>query len=106
MATFNDTQRAEITALIANAVRDAFATQVTRIQGPSGPPGPQEPPGEAVKTTFTGTRWNPNKVGYFDPYLPIIYEEDDIVTVGKEIYYRNVFLFVERAKDLSQVKEV
>ena len=26
MATFNDTQRAEITTLIANAVRDAFAT--------------------------------------------------------------------------------
>ena len=28
----------------------------------------------------------------------------DLVTIGKDAYYRNVFLFTERVKDLTTVK--
>ena len=106
MARFSDVQRAEIATLITNTVRNAFATNAARAQGPPGPPGPQEPPGEAVKITFTGTRWDPSKVEYFDPHLPTTYGDGNIVTVGKKKHYRNVLLFVERAKDLARVKGV
>ena len=32
------------------------------------------------------------------------YGEGEVVTVGKDVYYRSVILFVERIKDLASVK--
>ena len=38
-------------------------------------------------------------VGFFDPTLDESYGPGDVVQVGRDVYYRNVYLFVERIKD-------
>ena len=39
-------------------------------------------------------RWNQSDLGYFDPHLDKAHGEDEIVSVGKDVYYRNVVLFI------------
>lgn len=41
-------------------------------------------------------RWNQSDLGYFDPHLDRVYGKDEIVLVGKDVYYRNVILFIQR----------
>ena len=48
----------------------------------------------------TTERWNQADLGYFDPHLDKAYEEGEIVSVGKDVYYRNVVLFVQRLQSL------
>ena len=60
-------------------------------------PDPQEP------STPTGT-WHSSDIGYFDPLLDKAYGEGELLTVGKDTYYRNVHLFVERIKDIAMIK--
>ena len=77
-------------------------------------PGPQGPPGEAGPAGVDGVdgappgqpRWNPSDLGFFDP----MYESKSVNTgsplehTGKETYFRDVHLFIERAKDLAVTK--
>lgn len=44
----------------------------------------------------TTERWNQADLGYFDPHLNRAYGEGEIVSVGKDVYYKNVELFVQR----------
>lgn len=37
---------------------------------------------------------------YFDPYLDKAYEKDEIVLVGKNMYYKNIVLFIQRFQSL------
>ncbi len=39
-------------------------------------------------------------MGYFDPHLDRAHGEGEIVSVGKDVYYRNVILFVQRLQSL------
>lgn len=39
-------------------------------------------------------RWNQADLVYFDPHLDRVHEEGEIVSVGKDVYYRNIVLFV------------
>lgn len=68
--------------------------------GPVGPPGP---PG-ANGNGNGDNRWNAADLGFFDPHLDKSYGEGEVVTVGKDTYYRSPILFVERIRDLSTVK--
>ena len=43
-------------------------------------------------------------IGFFDPNLFINYGEDEVVLVGKKLYYRNIILFTKRIKDLVIIK--
>lgn len=43
-------------------------------------------------------RWNEADLGYFDPHLDRAYSEGEIVSVGKDVYYRNVILFVQHCR--------
>lgn len=45
-------------------------------------------------------RWNQANLGYFDPYLDRVYGKGEIVSVRKNIYYRNMVLFVQRLQSL------
>lgn len=45
-------------------------------------------------------RWNQANLGYFDPYLDRAHGEDEIVLVGKDVYFRNIVLFVQRVQSL------
>ena len=49
---------------------------------------------------ITTKRWNQAELGYFDPHLDRAHGEVEIVLVGKDIYYRNVVLFVQRLQSL------
>ena len=43
-------------------------------------------------------------MNYFDLFLNKSYEEGEIVTVEKDVYYRSVILFVKRIHNLAAVK--
>ncbi len=45
-------------------------------------------------------RWNQVDLGYFNPYFDRAHKEDKIVLVEKDVYYRNVMLFVQRLQNL------
>ena len=45
-------------------------------------------------------RWNQADLGYFDPHLDRAHGEGEIVSVGKNVYYRNVVLFVQPLQSL------
>lgn len=49
----------------------------------------------------TDTRWRIDNVGFFDPLAP---GQEEIVFVGRDIYYRLVQLFVKRVKDIALIK--
>lgn len=45
-------------------------------------------------------RWNQADRGYFDPHLDRAHEEDEIMSVEKDVYYRNVVFFIQCLKHL------
>lgn len=42
----------------------------------------------------TTERWNQAALSYFDPHFNKAYGKSEIVLVGKDVYYKNVVLFV------------
>ena len=50
-------------------------------------------------------QFRPDEIGYFDPHLSSEFGEGDMVQVGKDTMYRNVHLFISRAKSIAQSKE-
>ena len=68
------------------------------------PPDPDATPkslptGDSLPKAST-ERWNQADLGYFDPHLDRAHREGEILSVGKNVYYRNVVLFVERLQSL------
>ena len=57
------------------------------------------PDGDSLPKAST-ERWNQADLGYFDPHLDRAHGEGEIVSVGKDVYYRNVVLFVQRFQSL------
>jgi hypothetical protein len=43
-------------------------------------------------------------VGYFDPDLDESHGDRDIVIIGKDLWFRDVFLFTDRLKDVAITK--
>ncbi len=114
--------------LIASVVTSAVATAVSSIQAkyeskilslremiekslllrdfPSAtpPPDPDVAPkahsGANPLPKSTTKRWNQADLGYFDPHLDRAHGEGEIVLVGKDVYYRNIVLFVQRLQSL------
>ena len=95
MATFSDAQMAQIRAM--------FAEQIQNNTGPTGPQGETGPPGPPGNASGI-PQWRPEDIGYFDPKLPDSYGTGPMVRDGKDIWYRNVHLFIERIKDLVNTK--
>ena len=97
---------ADLRDMINGAVAAAVQNQQPQ-PGPPGPPGPQGDPGQPGADGQSGggaDRWNAADLGFFDPHLDKSYGGGDIVTVGKDLYYRSVILFVERIKDIVSTK--
>ena len=76
--------------------------------GPPGPPGPAGPAGPATDgTSSSQARWNPAELGFFDP----MYDGKSVSTgagiehAGKDTYFRDVHLFIERAKQFAITKD-
>ena len=69
-------------------------------QGERGERGEPGPPGNGSE------RWNPGEIGFFDP----MYDGKSVITgnpiehTGKDTYFRDVHLFIERIKDMAAIK--
>ena len=50
------------------------------------------------------THWKMNKISLFNPHLNKSYEEGEIVTVEKNIYYQSIMLFIEHIWDMITIK--
>lgn len=44
--------------------------------------------------------WNEANLSYFDSHLDKAHGEEEIVSVGKDVYYKNMVLFVQRLQSL------
>ena len=50
------------------------------------------------------THWKMNKISLFNPYLNKSYEEGEIITVEKNVYYQSVMLFIKHIWDIIIIK--
>jgi hypothetical protein len=105
MATPTFTE-AQVQDLIARAI-----AQAGLHRGPTGPPGPQGQQGEqgqrgeSIGGNGNGNNltWKIEELGYFNPNLPDP-KDQPIKTVGSQTHYRDVYVFVDRLKDLASIK--
>ena len=101
MSDFTEAQQ----RTIAEIVRQVLAAQSASSSGPQGPSGEPGPPGLDGAGNGT-TRWNAGDLGFFDPLYDgkSASNSEAITHTGKDTYFRDVHLFIERAKDLATVK--
>ena len=60
-----------------------------------------------IKPSFTTVKSMPfraDEVDYFNPNLDETQGEGDIVTISKDLWFRDVFLFTDRLKDVANTK--
>ena len=68
---------------------------------PPNPNGsPKALPGGDSLMKASAKRWNQADLDYFDPHLDRAYGKGEIVSVGKDVYYRKVMLFIQRLQSL------
>lgn len=96
---FTEAQLAQLRQILADSARNP----------PQGPPGPPGPPGHDSQNVNNGGNGRPapfkaEEVGFFDPHLATSFGPGDTVIVGKDVYFQDVHLFLERAKDQSHTK--
>jgi hypothetical protein len=64
---------------------------------------PAVTPAFEPSASFKSIPFRADEVGYFDPDLDAN-AEGDMVTVGKDLWFRDVFLFTDRLKDIATTK--
>ena len=69
---------------------------LSAIPPPSPVAIPKAHPGADFLPKTTTERWNQSDLNYFNPHLDQAHGEGEIILVEKDIYYRNVVLFVQR----------
>ena len=62
------------------------------------------PTTDSLPKTLT-ERWNQANLGYFDPHLDKANSKDEIVLIGKDVYYRNLVLIVQRLQSLITFRD-
>ena len=68
------------------------------------PPNPDATPkallgGDPLSKAST-ERWNQADLGYFNLYLNTAHGKNEIVLLGKNVYYKNVVFFIQRLQSL------
>jgi len=86
-----------------NAVADSIQANPGQLRGPPGPTGPTGPPGIG-SGGGPGVHWRPEEVGFFFPDLNAAYGSGDVVTIGKETFFRNLSTFLDRLNDMVQLR--
>ncbi len=61
---------------------------------------------EAVFTTFKKFSFRASDVEFFDFQLDFSYDSSDVVQVDRDLYYKNVYLFVKRVKNVVIMSDV
>ena len=49
-------------------------------------------------------RQNPLDLGYFNLYLDKLFDKGEIITINKDTYFRNIFLLINRIRNVTKVK--
>ena len=91
--------KAKLAAAVAEAVQKALANQN------AGQQSAQSLLRMSESTTSTLLAFKLEEIGYFNPELDIHYGEGDIITVSKDLYTRDMHLFVNWIKDAVGLKE-
>lgn len=85
----------------------ALQALIGGIRSTPGPAGPAGPPGPTGVTEGSGpNRWNAAEIGFFDPH----YDGKTAATAsavehtGKDTYFRDVHVFIERCRDMAAIK--
>lgn len=108
----NESQPIDIDAIITNAIA-RYVREHPPTQGAPGPPGPPGDPGQpgqdgvaAVGVRNDTPRFIAADVGFFDPFYDG--KSSDIASgmehAGKDTYFRDVTMFIDRLKDVARVK--
>ena len=94
---FSKAQRAELRAMLA---------EIRGVPGPPGPPGPQGDPGPATVANGAAERFNPDNVGFFDPFYnsKTVDTAPAIKHAGKSTFFRDIHRFIDRVKDVARAK--
>jgi hypothetical protein len=85
-----------------NRLADHLRANPGGLRGPRGPTG-------AAGAAGAGTgeqhgHWRADEVGFFFPDLHPSYGTSDIVTIGKDSFYRNASVFLSRLDDVVKLK--
>jgi hypothetical protein len=65
-----------------------------------------ETTGDAIASMIKKNAFRASNVGFFDSQLDSFYGSGDVVQVERDLYYRDVYLFVERVKDVVIMSDV
>jgi hypothetical protein len=99
--------RAEFTSRFDTIERRLDSLENASVQPPAPAPAPAIVPTiiPTIEPSFTTVKlilFRADEVGYFDPDLDA--DEGDMVTIGKDLWFRDVFLFTDRLKDIVTIK--
>jgi hypothetical protein len=114
-AVFSTEQSAAIQQIMMQTLDSYFTRPENRPQGPPGPegprgprgqPGPQGPQGPSNGTNGGNPPWRPDEVGFFDPDLDDseVIGRGNFVYLGNHPYIRDVYVFIDRIKDVARQK--
>jgi hypothetical protein len=83
-----------------------LATVMNRLDDRQAPPPPPPEHGENGQWSGNGAevQFRPEEVGFFDPHLAKEFGAGDMVQAGKDVLYRDVQLFVSRARSIADSK--
>src|SRR5204863_2160 len=73
----------------------------SRSRSPQARNPPDNPTPSTGDSTLANKQFKPEEIGYFDPELGI---EDDSVVMGDKEWIQNVFVFIQRIKDIASIK--
>lgn len=95
---FTEQQRNELVDILNAAIRRHHRNHLEQLQRDPGHGNNPRPEATPVLVT---KEMNPEEVGFFDPE----YEgSGPVVNAGKNVFYRDVYAFVDRLKDMEQIK--
>ena len=104
-STSETMSESNITPAVQAVLDDMMARVVKLIdEKTSNMSSPQGSQKSSTPSSTPNTSWHSSDIGYFDPLLDKAYGDGELLTVGRDTYYRNVHLFVERIKDLAMIK--
>jgi len=84
-----------------NRLVDVLRANPGGLRGPWGQPGA---PGVAAEPWAELGHWQADEVGFFFPDLHSSYGSSEIVTIGKDSFYRNASVFLDRLDDIARLK--
>ena len=85
-----------------NRLADVLRGNPGGLRGPRGPSGTPGAPGPAGSGDHG--HWRADEVGFFFPDLHSSYGSADIVTIGKDSFYRNASVFLDRLDDIVKLR--